>query len=141
MKKKLHNCKNNLCYRIGDYIYTITTNQLTLILKKLIKYKNLFNILFGEDYKIILNIPFNNCLIYLEYINQKLRNDEDILKLERYLIKLICDNRFFNNIFEDGLPLDPVTMEPISEEDRIIIGNACFSRRTIRDLIYRNILN
>jgi len=43
-------------------------------------------------------------------------------------------------MFEDGLPLDPVTMEPISEEDRINVDNTCFSKSTIRDLIRRNIL-
>ena len=148
LTQKLLNSENNLYYHIEDYILYLSNNdqtikQLTNInIKKLFEDNILSDLLFGKDYKLILNIPFNTCLIDSEYINQKLRNDEDILKLEQYLIDPnFYDNRCFNNIFEDGLPLDPVTMEPISEEDRIIIGNACFSRRTIRDLIYRNILN
>ena len=146
LDQKLLNSENNLYYHIGDDIlYLSNTNQtikqLTNInIKKLIKDDILSDLIFGGDTDLLINITFNTCLIDSEYINEKLKNN-DILKLEQYLIEPnFYDNRCFNNIFEDGLPLDPVTMEPISEEDRINIDNACFSRSTIRDLIQRNIL-
>ena len=149
--QKLPNSKNNLYYYIeNDILYLSNTDQtikqLTNInIKKLFENDILYNILFGEDTKLILSIinSFENitCLIDSEYINQKLKNGKNIKFLEKYLITPnFYDNRCFNNMFEDGLPLDPVTMEPISEEDRINIDNACFSRSTIRDLIQRNIL-
>ena len=145
--KKLPNSENNLYYHIEDDVLYLsntdqTIKQLTNIdIKKLIEDDILSELLFGEDNNLILDIPFNTCLIDSEYINEKLKNDKDILNLEQYLIEPnFYDNRCFNNMFEDGLPLDPVTMEPISEEDRINVDNTCFSKSTIRDLIRRNIL-
>ena len=147
LDQKLLNSENNLYYHIeDDILYLSNTNQtikqLTNInIKKLIKDDILSDLIFDGDTDLLLDITFNTCLIDSEYINQKLRNDEDILKLEQYLIEPnFYNNICFNNMFEDGLPLDPVTMEPISEEDRINVDNTCFSKSTIRDLIRRNIL-
>lgn len=103
--------------------------------------------LFGGDYKIIVGIfcgmlrsgKQNYCLIDLNYINIKLQNNED-------RIKYLLNPHFFNNPklechgnkIENGFPIDPITMEPIPEEERFLIGNTCYFKETVKQIANSN---
>jgi Leucine-rich repeat (LRR) protein len=103
--------------------------------------------LFGNDYKIIIgmicsfqfiksNITF---LIDSEYINSKFLNEENELKCYSYLVEPIFITKSLigcnGNDYKNGIPLDPVSMEPIPEEERFTLGNACYFKNTIKSIV------
>ena len=105
-------------------------------IKMLLDDNELLKILFKDDYKIIVGMicspkPNITFLVDYEYLDLKLPNE--------YLIepKFITKSLFGcnGNNFKDGIPLDPVSLEPILEEEKFILGNACYFKDTIKSII------
>lgn len=103
--------------------------------------------LFGNDNKVIVGMicPFHSLgsnilfLVDMNYFHLKIKYKEEIVEMSDYLIEPRILNKSLigceGNIFENGIPLDPVTMEPIPEEERFVLGNACYFKDTIRTIV------
>lgn len=82
------------------------------------------------------------CLLNSNYIELKLMSVEDRINCSRYLEEpkfmerslVGCDG----NKIENGFPLDPITHEPIPEEERFILGNTCYFKETMKLLVNSN---
>lgn len=153
---KLPLTENNLYYKVkiinGTYVIYLSQNPnlnevksyANTDIKPVLNDTDLSNELFGNDFKIIVGMvcSLNEFsilfLIDSNYIQFKLSNENqfkyyNLLLEPKFLTKSLigCEG----NTFENGIPLDPITMEPIPEEERFILGNSCYFKETIKLII------